>query len=115
MRATDSLGPAALGKVAMSEQCQAGSVIPGYTGLVKTAISIPDETYERASRQAKGLGMSRSEFFSRAVARYVDELESESLTRQIDEVLAATGEPDGSTLDATQAGRTLLAGITDAW
>ena len=48
---------------------------------MKTAISVPDDTYVRASRRAKDLGMSRSEFFSRAAARYLDELDSRSLTQ----------------------------------
>ncbi len=39
-------------------------VIPGYTSCVKTAISVPDATYQRATQRAKDLGMSRSEFFS---------------------------------------------------
>jgi hypothetical protein len=46
-----------------------GQVIPGYTGVVKTAISVPDETFEEATKQAAELGISRSELFTRAAAR----------------------------------------------
>jgi hypothetical protein len=41
-------------------------VIPGCTEGMKTAISLPDDTYEQATRQAQALGISRSEFFARA-------------------------------------------------
>jgi predicted DNA-binding protein len=90
-------------------------VIPGYTDDVKTAISVPDETYERASKRAQDLGMSRSEFFSRAAARYLDELDSESLTHQIDLAVTALGDADDSAADAVSVGHRLLAGTTDDW
>jgi hypothetical protein len=59
-------------------------VIPGYTRAVKTAISIPDETFTRAERHAAVLGVSRSEFFTRAARRYMEQLEAETLTARID-------------------------------
>ncbi len=90
-------------------------VIPGYTYAMKTAISLPDETYRRASQRAKDLGMSRSEFFSRAAARYLDELESESVTHQIDQAVAGLGEPDHSGADAVNVGRQLLADTSENW
>jgi hypothetical protein len=84
-------------------------------GLVKTAISIPDETFERASRRAREPGVSRSEFFATAAARYLDELDGESTTREIDLAIDALGGPDTSAQDAVGIGRRLLAGIADAW
>lgn len=90
-------------------------VIPGYTRGVKTAISVPDDLYERATRRAHDLGMSRSELFSRAAARYLDELDSESVTRQIDQAVASLGEGDASTRDAVTAARRLLAATTEQW
>jgi metal-responsive CopG/Arc/MetJ family transcriptional regulator len=82
---------------------------------MKTAISVPDDTYERASKRAQDLGMSRSEFFSRAAARYLDELDSGSVTHQIDLAVTAMGEADGSVADAVDVGRRLLATATDEW
>jgi hypothetical protein len=90
-------------------------VIPGYTGEVKTAISVPDDTYERASKRARELGMSRSEFFSRAATRYLDELDSESVTHQIDQAVSALGDTDDSANDAVNVGRRLLANGSDDW
>lgn len=59
--------------------------------------------------------MSRSEFFSRAAVRYLDELDSESVTHQIDQAVAAVGAADDSATDAVAAGHRLLAEITDEW
>ena len=90
-------------------------VIPGYTEEVKTAISVPDNTYERVSKRARELGMSRSELFSRAAARYLDELDAESVTRQIDLALSSFGPRDDSAADAVAAGHRMLAATTDEW
>ena len=91
-----------------------GKVIPGYTLGMKTAISLPDETFDRASRRAKELGMSRSEFFARAAVNYLDELDAKSLTAQMDAALDLIGETDESTELAVSAGRRVL-GATDEW
>ena len=71
-------------------------VIPGYTKDVKTAISLPDDTYAQASRRAAELGISRSEFFARAARRYLDELASQSLTQQIDDALQTATADDSN-------------------
>jgi metal-responsive CopG/Arc/MetJ family transcriptional regulator len=79
---------------------------------VKTAISVPDDTFDEATRQASELGISRSEFFTRAARRYLDELASRSLTEQVNEALQAAGSDDSADA-AVAAGRTLLA--EDDW
>ncbi|HEY7962098.1 MAG TPA: ribbon-helix-helix protein, CopG family [Solirubrobacteraceae bacterium] len=56
---------------------------------MKTAISIPDATFERVERRAKQLGVSRSQFFADAAERWLDALEDERTTTRIDAVLAA--------------------------
>ena len=61
---------------------------------MKTAISVPDDTFEQATRQAAELGISRSEFFARAARRYLDELASRSLTQQVNDALKAAGNDD---------------------
>jgi metal-responsive CopG/Arc/MetJ family transcriptional regulator len=75
---------------------------------VKTAISVPNDTFEQATRQAAELGISRSEFFARAARRYLDELASQSLTQQVNDALKVTGNDDSAAV-AAQAGRELLA------
>ena len=62
---------------------------------MKTAISVPDQVFNRAQEHAQRLGMSRSEFFARAAARWADELDEENLTSAIDAALATAG-PDGN-------------------
>jgi antitoxin MazE6 len=86
-------------------------VIPGYTEDMKTAISLPDDTYEQATRQAEALGISRSEFFARAARSYLDQLASRSLTQQINEALETAD--DDSNAAAAVAGRSCLAGQGD--
>ncbi len=61
---------------------------------MKTAISVPDKTFDRVERLAKRLGMSRSEFFARAAARWADELESSDLTAAINNAIDAGGDED---------------------
>lgn len=80
---------------------------------MKTAISVPDETFQRATRQAAALGMSRSEFFTRSVQHYLSEIESDSVTREIDEVVGRV--EDDSAADAVRAGRTVLEREPDSW
>ena len=82
---------------------------------MKTAISVPDETFEKASRRAHDLGMSRSEFFTRAAARYLDGLDAESLTHQIDLAVAALGERDDSTWHAVATGHRALVDESGEW
>ena len=69
----------------------ATTVIPSYTPWVKTAISLPDETFRRVDRRAKELGISRSEFFATAAERYLSELDAASVTQRIDEAVDAVG------------------------
>jgi len=82
---------------------------------MKTAISVPDETFEKASRRAHDLGMSRSEFFTRAATRYLNELDAESVTRQIDLAVAALAGQDDSAASAVRAGQRVVDDASDDW
>lgn len=82
---------------------------------MKTAISVPDETYQRATQKAQDLGMSRSEFFALAAARYLDELDSEPLTQQIDAAVDAASKGEDSNSDAADLGRRLLDADDSQW
>jgi metal-responsive CopG/Arc/MetJ family transcriptional regulator len=74
---------------------------------VKTAISLPDDLYERASLEARRLGMSRSELFATAARRYLDDLARRDITARIDAVLSPEGA-DESHRWAVAAGRGAL-------
>jgi metal-responsive CopG/Arc/MetJ family transcriptional regulator len=81
---------------------------------MKTAISVPDETFARVERRSHALGMSRSQFYTTAVRRYLDDLDAESDTETIDAALE--GVPaDTSAAAAVRAGRRLLARLDDEW
>ena len=43
----------------------------GYTFGMKTAVSVPDEVFQRAERLAKRMKVSRSELYSRALREYL--------------------------------------------
>jgi metal-responsive CopG/Arc/MetJ family transcriptional regulator len=57
---------------------------------MKTAISVPDETFQRVEQAAKRLGVSRSEFYARAAQSWLDALEDEDTTEAINLVVEAT-------------------------
>jgi metal-responsive CopG/Arc/MetJ family transcriptional regulator len=57
---------------------------------VKTAISLPDETFRRVDRAAKRLGLSRSELFVRAAENWLDGLEDDGVTEAIDRAIAGS-------------------------
>ncbi|HST56720.1 MAG TPA: ribbon-helix-helix domain-containing protein [Solirubrobacteraceae bacterium] len=67
---------------------------------MKTAISLPDDTFKRVNRAAKQLGVSRSEFFARAAENWLDALEgddtTEAINRAIDGVQADHGFTDAA-------------------
>jgi metal-responsive CopG/Arc/MetJ family transcriptional regulator len=81
---------------------------------VKTAISLPDETFRLATERATQLGISRSELFCTAVRRYLADLDESSLVSQIDAVADLANE-DESARTAVDAGHRRIAGETETW
>jgi len=55
---------------------------------MKTAISLPDETFERVEVAAKRLGVSRSEFCARAAERWLNDLDDHQTTDAINQAVA---------------------------
>jgi metal-responsive CopG/Arc/MetJ family transcriptional regulator len=55
---------------------------------MKTAISLPDETFRRVDDAAKRLGLSRSELFARAAESWLDDLEDDGVTEAINRAIA---------------------------
>lgn len=55
---------------------------------MKTAISVPDETFKRVEQAAKRLGVSRSEFYARAARSWLDALDDEATTDAINDAIA---------------------------
>jgi len=73
-----------------------------YSTAVKTAISLPEDTFRRAERAARRMGMSRSEFFARAAERWLADLEDDATTEAIDRAIAGVGDETAFT-DAAAA------------
>lgn len=57
---------------------------------MKTAISLPDDTFRRVDDAAKRLGVSRSEFFARAAERWLESLDDDGTTDAINNVIAGS-------------------------
>lgn len=74
----------------------------GYTHIMKTAISIPDEVFEAADRAAKKLGVSRSEFYSTAVYEFIERNRMEDVTSKLNEVYASSASNLDENLAAMQ-------------
>ncbi len=80
---------------------------------MKTAISVPDDVFEAATKRADELGISRSEFFSTAARRYLDKLSRESLTQKINRVLDLPDYEEEASDLASAAGRHRLSANGD--
>ncbi len=81
---------------------------------MKTAISIPNDTFARVERCAADLGISRSEFFSRAARCFIEQLDAQALVGRIDAAVDLV-DTDESNQAAVVAGRRRLAAEDDEW
>ncbi len=62
---------------------------------MKTAVSIPDDVFEKAERLARRMKTSRSQLFSNALTEYVARHAPDHVTEAMDELCAELGcEPD---------------------
>ena len=69
---------------------------------VKTAISLPDDTFKRVEHAAREMGVSRSEFFARAAERWLDALDDAGTTEAINRAVAGLAN-DNAFTDAAAA------------
>jgi predicted DNA-binding protein len=72
----------------------------GYTFGMKTAVSIPDEVFEKVERLARRAGRSRSEVFSAALAEYVARHAPDEVTEAMDRVCADMGDQEDTFVSA---------------
>ncbi len=77
---------------------------------MKTAISVPDDTFAAATKRAQQLGMSRSEFFAVAARRYLEDLDRESITEQINDAIELVDSDEASRAAAAAGKRRLSTG-----
>lgn len=70
---------------------------------MKTAVSIPDEIFQKAERLARRMKKSRSELFSKALADYVARHAPDHVTEAMNQVCAEVGvETDAFTSAASR-------------
>lgn len=70
---------------------------------MKTAVSLPDRVFDAAERVAKRLGISRSELYARAVARFVEEHRGDKVTDGLNRVYAEVDSTLDPALNRLQA------------
>ena len=66
---------------------------PSYTLDMKTAISLPDHLHRAADQLAEQLGVSRSELYQRALARYIAEYRDEGTTEALNAIYRDDAHP----------------------
>jgi metal-responsive CopG/Arc/MetJ family transcriptional regulator len=76
---------------------------------MKTAVSIPDDVFEKAERLARRAKRSRSEVFSAALAEYVARHAPDDVTDAMNRVCADVGDQQNPFVAA--AGRRLVQNI----
>jgi predicted CopG family antitoxin len=74
---------------------------------MKTAVSIPDEVFEKVERLARRSRKSRSEVFSAALKEYVARHEPDEITDAFNKVCAQLGEQRNDPFVAAAARRIL--------
>lgn len=62
---------------------------------MKTAVSVPNDVFEKAERLARREGRSRSDVYSSALREYVARHSPDELTVSIDAALAELGDAAG--------------------
>jgi hypothetical protein len=65
-----------------------GGYNSGYTGAVKTAVSMPDDLFNQAEAAARRLGVSRSELYAKAIAEYLKRQQDNTVTERLNQVYA---------------------------
>jgi predicted transcriptional regulator len=73
---------------------------------MKTAVSVPNEVFERAERLARRLKLSRSELYSRALREYLGRHSPDEVTQALDAVCEDLGA--GADEFVREAGRRVL-------
>jgi predicted transcriptional regulator len=70
---------------------------------MKTAISISDPIFEAAEQLARQLGISRSEFYTTAIATFIKVHRAEHITEQLNQLYAAEDSSLDKVVEQLQA------------
>jgi len=63
---------------------------------MKTAISLPDPIFKAAEKIAHRLGITRSELYTKALSKYIQEHRNDKVTEKLNEIY----DKESSSLDA---------------
>jgi len=61
---------------------------------MKTAISLPNDVFEKAERLARKVRKSRSQLYSEAILEYVARHSPDEVTEALDRAIEEIGEPE---------------------
>ena len=73
----------------------------GYTGGMKTAISIPDDVYAEAERLTHRLNISRSRLYTHAIREYLARHDPDAVTEALNRVAGLVESPADPFVSAT--------------
>ena len=82
-----------------------------YPWSVKTAVSMPDELFERAEAAARRLRVSRSELYAKAIAEFLKKQDGHAITDRLNDAYA--GHP--AKLDSSLQHSQLISLTKDDW
>lgn len=78
---------------------------------MKTAVSVPDDVFDKAERLARAAGRSRSEVYSAALREYVARHAPDEVTEAVDRVVARLGQETSSDEFVPHAARRILESV----
>lgn len=74
---------------------------------MKTAVSLPDDLYERAEQAAQQLGVNRSQLYARALTMYLQDTGPDPVTEKLNE-LAAEHDKERTAAEASVVARSMI-------
>ncbi len=63
---------------------------------MKTAVSIPDDLFDKAEKTARKLGIARSQLYARALEEFINRHDKDRITRRLNAVLEKQDNPPGN-------------------
>jgi len=78
---------------------------------MKTAVSLPDDLFRMGEASAHSLGVSRSEFYAKAIADFLKKHQADAITERLNEVYSRHSSKVDSALHRAQ----LKSVKKDAW